>query len=374
MSNQLRARRAVETLKEYHPPLGGRDGLRLDFNENVDGCSPRVLQPLHSITAELLNKYPEREPGERAVARHLGRSSEQVLLTNGVDEAIHLLAETYLEPGDETLIAVPTFSMYEIYALATGAVVRSVQSGEALEFPAAELLRAITPQTRLICVANPNNPTGAIATREQLLAVVHAAPQAAVLIDEAYIHFGGESLLDQIGHIDNLFVSRTFSKAYGLAGFRLGALLGSAAQLKMLRRVASPYNVNGIALTCLSAALDDDDYIASYVAQVLEGRNLLESFYRERKILYWPSQANFVLAYFGDYRKAFVEQMRRRGILVRDRNSDPGCAGCVRITLGNREQTERLLKELPEALASIGFTPQPRPTLAAPIGTTQEAQ
>ncbi len=366
MSNRLRARRVVETLKEYHPPLGGRDGLRLDFNENVDGCSPRVLQTLHSITAELLNKYPEREPGERAVARHLEIPPEQVLLTNGVDEAIHLLAETYLEPGDETLIAVPTFSMYEIYALATGAVVRSVQSGEALEFPAAALLDAITPQTRLICIANPNNPTGAIAGREQLLAILHAAPQAAVLIDEAYIHFGGQSLLDQLGRIDNLFISRTFSKAYGLAGFRLGALLGSAQQLKMLRRVASPYNVNGIALTCLSAALDDGDYIAAYVEQVLEGRGLLERFYRERNIPYWPSQANFVLAYFGEYRKPLVEQMRRHGILVRDRNSDPGCAGCVRITLGNRRQTERLLRELPEALAAIGFTPQPRPTLAAP--------
>ena len=141
MSTKLRARRTVESLKEYHPPLGGRDGLRLDFNENVDGCSPRVLQTLHSITAETLNKYPEREPGERAVANHLGIASEQVLLTNGVDEAIHLLAETYLEPGDETLIGVPTFSMYEIYALATGAVVRTVQSGEALDFPASDYCR-----------------------------------------------------------------------------------------------------------------------------------------------------------------------------------------------------------------------------------------
>ena len=365
MSTQLRVRRAVETLKEYHPPLGGRDGLRLDFNENVDGCSPRVLETLHSLTSETLNKYPEREPGEQAVARNLGIDSEQVLLTNGVDEAIHLLAETYLEPGDETLIAVPTFSMYEIYALATGAAVRTVQSGAKLEFPAANLLRAITPRTRMICIANPNNPTGAVATREQLMAIVHAAPQAAVLIDEAYIHFGGESLLDEIGRIDNLFISRTFSKAYGLAGFRLGALTGATGQVKMLRRVASPYNVNGIALTCLAAALDDRDYIASYVAQVLEGRGKLERFYREREIPYWPSQANFVLAYYGDYRTDFIAQMRQRGILVRDRNSDPGCAGCVRITLGNRPQTERLLRELPEALASIGFIPQPLPTLAA---------
>jgi histidinol-phosphate aminotransferase len=365
MSSGLRARRVVETLKEYHPPLGGRDGLRLDFNENVDGCSPRVLETLHSITAETLNKYPEREPGEQAAAKHFGVDAEQVLLTNGVDEAIHLLAETYLEPGDETLIAVPTFSMYEIYALATGATVRAVQSGAQLEFPAAEMLRTITPKTRLICIANPNNPTGAIATREQLLAIVHAAPQAAVLIDEAYVHFGGESLLDQLGANDNLFISRTFSKAYGLAGFRLGALMGSAAQLTMLRRVASPYNVNGVALTCLAAALDDREYIASYIAQVLEGRSQLESFYQEREIPYWPSQANFVLAYFGEYRKQFVAEMRRRGILVRDRNSDPGCAGCVRITLGNRLQTQRLLRELPEALASIDFTPQPLPTMAA---------
>jgi len=365
MSTKLRARRAVETLKEYHPPLGDRDGLRLDFNENVDGCSPLVLQTLHSITAETLNKYPEREPGERAVAKHLGISSGQVLLSNGVDEAIHLLAESYLEPGDETLIAVPTFSMYEIYALATGAVVRTVPSGAAFEFPADALLAAITPETRLICIASPNNPTGAIATRAQLLAIVRAAPQAAVLIDEAYIHFGGESLLDQVGILDNLFVSRTFSKAYGLAGFRLGALLGSLGQLKLLRRVASPYNVNGIALACLGAALDDRNYIVRYVAQVLEGRSQLEDFYRTHDIPFWPSQANFVLAYFGSYRQALVEEMRRRGILVRDRNSDPGCQGCVRITLGNRLQTARLLRELPAALRSIAFTPQPHPTLAA---------
>src|ERR1700692_2975652 len=130
MSTRLRARRAVETLKEYHPPLGGRDGLRLDFNENVDGCSPRVLETLRGITSETLNKYPEREPGELAVAAALGLAPAQVLLTNGVDEAIHLLAECYLEPGDETLVAVPTFSMYEIYALATGSVVRTVQAGK----------------------------------------------------------------------------------------------------------------------------------------------------------------------------------------------------------------------------------------------------
>lgn len=360
----LRARRVVQTLKEYHPPLGGRDGLRLDFNENVEGCSPRVLDTLHAMTAETLNKYPERRAGEIAVARTLQVAPEEVLLTNGVDEAIHLLAETYLEPGDEVLIAVPTFSMYEIYALATGATVRTVQSNAALAFPAAELLAAIKPRTKMICIANPNNPTGALAAREDLLRIVQAAPQAAVLIDEAYIHFGGQSVIDQVGRITNLFVSRTFSKAYGLAGFRLGALMGAEVQMKMLRRVASPYNVNGVALECLQAALDDEAYIAEYIAQVFAGRAQLEAFYREHAIPYWPSQANFVLAYFGEFREAFVQQMKQRGILVRDRHSDPGCAGTVRITLGNREQNARLLRELPAALAAIGFAVQPLPAAA----------
>ncbi|HEX8925674.1 MAG TPA: aminotransferase class I/II-fold pyridoxal phosphate-dependent enzyme, partial [Terriglobales bacterium] len=274
----LRARTAVQNMKEYHPPLGNRDGLRLDFNENVGGCSPRVLETLRTLSPEVLNKYPEREPGERAVAAHLGVNAAQVLLTNGVDEAIHLLCETYLETGDEVLISVPTFSMYEIYALATGAKVITVRAGGDFAFPGEQLLAAITPRTRLICVANPNNPTGAIATRKQLLALVQAAPQAAVLIDEAYIHFGGETLLHELGKYDNLFVARTFSKAYGLAGFRLGALCGSLEQMKMLRRVASPYNVNGVALECLMQALRDDDFVSSYVAQVLEGRAQLEQF------------------------------------------------------------------------------------------------
>ena len=363
----LRARTAVLNMKEYHPPLGNRDGLRLDFNENVGGCSDRVLETLRTLSPEVLNKYPEREPGERAVAAHLGVKAAQVLLTNGVDEAIHLLCETYLEPGDEVLISVPTFSMYEIYALATGAKVVTVQAGADFAFPAEQLLTAITPRTRLICVANPNNPTGATATREQLLALVQAAPQAAVLIDEAYIHFGGETLLDELVQYENLFVARTFSKAYGLAGFRLGALCGSLEQMKMLRRVASPYNVNGVALQCLMQALDDRGFVARYVAQVLEGRAQLEQFYRERQIPYWTSQANFVLAYFGEFNRALVQEMRTRGILVRDRNSDPGCTGCVRITLGTLEQTARLLRELPEAPAAINFSARPYPEQGQPL-------
>src|SRR5437588_13130311 len=156
----LKPRQAVLDLPTYHPPLGGRQGLRLDFNENTVGCSPLVLARLRDLTAEDIARYPEREPIEAVVAKHLGISPDELLLTNGVDEGIHLLCETYLQPGDEVLIVVPTFAMYEIYARATGAKVVSIPADRDFAFPTGAVLEAITPATRLIAIANPNNPTG----------------------------------------------------------------------------------------------------------------------------------------------------------------------------------------------------------------------
>lgn len=351
----LTARNVVQNLKEYHPPLGGRAGLRLDFNENSSGCSPRVLEALSRINGDLLSKYPEREPVEAVAAEILGLKREQVLLTNGVDEGIHLICETYLEPGDEALIVVPTFSMYEIYALATGANVLAIPAGKEFEFPTAAVLASTSKQTKLIAIANPNNPTGKVVPRERLIDIIENAPDAAILIDEAYFEFYGRTVMDLVSKYDNLFVARTFSKAYGLAGFRLGLLAGSLEQMRQVRRVGSPYNVNGVALACLPEALADREYVAGYAAEVRSGRRRLEEEFAKLGIPYWPSQANFVLARFGDFREPFVDAMRARGILVRDRNSDRGCEGCVRITVGTLEQTDRLLAELRAAADAIGW-------------------
>ncbi len=350
----LEAREAVRNLPTYHPPLGGRMGLRLDFNENTVGCSPRVLARLREITAEEIACYPEREPIEAVVADHLGIESTELLLTNGVDEAIHLLCETFLQPGDEALIVVPTFAMYEISAAATGARVITVPAGTDFHFPNSELLSQITPRTRLIAVANPNNPTGTVADPASLLEIAGSAPRAAILVDEAYFEFYGKTLLPGWKDFPNLFVARTFSKAYGLAGLRVGVLAGNAEHIAMVNKVSSAYNVNGVALACLPTALADQDYVGGYVDQVRKGRDELQQELGERGIRYWPSQANFVLASFGSLKTALIESMRARGILVRDRSRDYGCEGCVRITLGTAEQTARLLRALREALAEIG--------------------
>lgn len=349
----LKATQAVQSLKQYHPPLGQRDGMRLDFNENTVGCSPRVLARLRLLTAEDLAKYPEREPAERAVAEWLGLAPGQVLLTNGVDEAIHLVAETYLEPGAEALISVPTFSMYEIYAATTGARVITVPAERDFRFPTDALLKKITAATRLIAIANPNNPTGAVVDRADLLTVARQAPHAAVLIDEAYFDFYGESVIGDILNHPNVFVARTFSKAYGMAGLRVGVVAGAASHVSMLKRVASPYSVNGVALACLPEAIADADYVADYVADVKRNRASVQNELDALGLKYWKSAANFVLVRIGDARLTFLRAMRERGILVRDRNSDPGCAGCVRITIGNDEQTNHFIEALRELVPQL---------------------
>lgn len=354
----LKARESVRTLKEYHPPLGNREGLRLDFNENTAGCSPRVLERMRQIDGEDLARYPVRDKGELAVAQHFGLPPEEVLLTNGTDEAIHLVCETYLAEGDEALIVVPTFAMFEIYAAQTGAKVISIPAPESFEFPTDSVIAAITSRTRFIAVANPNNPTGTFVPVQDLVRIAQAARDAAVLIDEAYFHFAGETAAPKWREIPNLFVSRTFSKVYGMAGLRIGVLMGHVEQMKMLRRASSPYNLNSVALACLPDALADEQYVSNYVAQCLEGRRELEAELATWNVKYWPSRANFVLMFLGENCKPFIKEMRKRGILVRDRSADYGCKDCVRITVGIREHNQRMLAALREVFAEFGLRQQ----------------
>ncbi|MGD0831853.1 MAG: histidinol-phosphate transaminase [Terracidiphilus sp.] len=340
-------------MKEYHPPLGCRDALRLDFNENTVACSPKVREVLGRISAARLTRYPERAPVEAIVAAYLGLDANQVALTNGVDEAIHVLFEAFLEVRDELLLPVPTYTMYEIYASATDARAVAVQAGDDLQFPFERLLAAITPRTKIIAVANPNSPSGSAATRAQLLEIAARAPHAVLLVDEAYYHFHGETVIDLIGQIPNLIVARTFSKAYGLAGLRLGLLAGPVELMRWVRRVLSPYSVNALALACLPPALEDATYLDWYVAEVLGARSEFEAALDAAGVRRWPSRANFVLVEIGALHKEFTQLMSAAGVLVRDRSSDPGCDGRVRITIGTREQMRQAAAALNKTLTAL---------------------
>jgi histidinol-phosphate aminotransferase len=174
-----------------------------------------------------------------------------------------------------------------------------------------------------------------------------------VLVDEAYYEFHGKTVMSDVVEVPNLFVARTFSKTYGLAGLRIGILAGPPGQVLMVRRVSSPYSVNAVALAAVPVALADREYVTGYVEQVIAGRERLEQELTREGMAWWPSEANFVLIKIGVLHREFVTAMRQRGILVRDRSNDLGCEGCVRITLGTTEQTDRLLATLREVFAEL---------------------
>lgn len=349
----LKPRASIQNMNPYHSPILGRDGLNLDLNENLAGCSAHVLQRLRTLTAREVAHYPQREEGERLVAAHLGLPPEQVLLTNGADEALALLFSAYLGPGDELLFAEPTFVMYPVLGQATGATVVNVRSGEDLSLPATELVERISPRTRVIAIANPNNPTGMLAPRASLLRILDSAANTAVLLDEAYFEFSRETMIGDLGRYRNLFVARTFSKVYGLAGLRLGVLTGSAEQIRFIRSFCPPFNVNAAALACLEVALADQQFVHDYVEQTKTSCRQIEGLCGELGLQFWPSSTNFVLIRIGSAAKAFVAALGTRGIVIRDFSTSPGCEGCVRITAGTREQMETVLKSFRESWAEV---------------------
>src|SRR5260370_4598626 len=338
-------------MREYRSPLGNDPiDLRLDMNENTTGCSPRVLAKLSSLDSKTLALYATREPGEKLVAESLSVDPSQLLLTNGADEGIDLLCRAYLDADDEIIVIVPAFAMYEVFAQTAGAKVVRVPTDPEFKFPCARVLQAISPRTRAVVITNPNNPTGVAVSRADILQVLEAAPEAAVLLDEAYFDFYGQTMLDQVEKIPNLFVARTFSKAYGLAGLRLGVLAGAAEQISVLRRMCPPFNVNVVALECLAEALADRQSVADYVRQVKTTRGWLKQQLESMGLKCWPSETSFLLCEFGPRKGALLGALRARGISLRDH---PDCDGWVRISIGKQEEMERVLSALQRALAEL---------------------
>lgn len=345
----IRPRPAVLKMAPYSPPTAGRaDKLRLDFNENTVGCSPHVIEFLKQrLDAGGLAVYPEYGEAKAAVAEFFRVTPEQFIFTNGTDEAIQVFINTYVDDGQEVLLLRPAYAMYRFYAEVAGAAIREIEyDGPAMDFPLTAVLDAITPATRAILIANPNNPTGTGLSLLAIERILNRARKAAVFIDEAYFEFSGITALGQIERAPNLFVSRTFSKVYGMAAMRLGCLFSHPDNVAYLRKAQSPYSVNTLAVLAAQAAIRDKVHIESYVAEVLAARELLCLSLERLGIGYVPSSANFVLIRAGDRAVEIRDRLRAQGILVRDRSYE--APGCVRITVGTRAQTRRLLAALEE--------------------------
>jgi histidinol-phosphate aminotransferase len=345
----VKPRPAVVSMAPYSPPTAGRAGkLRLDFNENTVGCSPRVIEAIRQgIGAEGLAVYPEYGDAKATIANYFQVTPEQFVFTNGTDEAIQVFLHTYVDDGQKVVTLKPAYAMYRFYSEVAGARIIEVPYPlPDMEFPLDEVLQAITPETRAVLLANPNNPTGTAVSLEGISRILRRARKAVVLIDEAYYEFSGITALPEIAHAPNLFVCRTFSKVFGMAAMRLGCLFSHEGNIQYLHKAQSPYSVNMLAVMAAQAAVEDTAYVQNYVAEALAARELLCVGLERLGIHYVPSSANFVLGRFGARAIEVRDALSAKDILVRDRSYE--APGCVRITVGTREQTRQLLGALEE--------------------------
>jgi histidinol-phosphate aminotransferase len=330
-------------------------GLRLHLNENTAGCSPAVVTAIRALSAQDLAIYPDYDEAIASCAGRLRVKAESLLLTNGLDEGILIAAMIALRGSTpaaplEGVVVVPAFDMYAACTEAAGGKVVEVPLGPSFELPLAAVLRSVNERTRIVWLTNPNNPTGQSIPRETILAIARAVPDALVFVDEAYVDFGGESVVGdpELTALPHVVVGRTFAKAYGLAGMRAGAVIGQPATIARLRRVIPPYSINVCAAAALPAAFGDTAHYDWYVRQVAESKTLLYRAFDARGIEHWKSDANFVLARFPGRGAALAAALAARGVHVRDRSRDPGCADCLRITAGVVDHTRQLLAALEE--------------------------
>lgn len=345
----------------YARPADRAGALRLHLNENTGGCSPAVIDAIKQISAEDVAYYPDYAMLTRECAAYLGVNEAQLVLTNGLDEGLLALTVSAFRTMQsshglpEAIVPTPAFEMYSVFIKAAGGRVVSVPLGPDFAFPSKDVCEAISDRTRIIFLTNPNNPTGQLIPRDAIREIVRCAPpEVTIVIDEAYYDFCGETFLGELGAHANVVIGRTFAKAHGLAGLRAGCLVGDPGKLAAVRDAVPPYSLSVFAAVGWRAALLDREYLDWYRRQVSESRDLLYAACERLALPYWKSAGNFVLL---NVERAgepadIVRALADRGILVRDRSRDPGCAGCVRITAGIVRHTEAAVEAL-EGLCAV---------------------
>ena len=344
----LRPRKSYERLNKYRPPLEGRGGkLRLDFNENTVGCAPEVVRALRrALDADRLSCYPEYEEGHQRLAEFFGVRPAELVLANGTDDAVKVICETFVEPGDLLLVPAPTFPVYQFFHEVAGGRVERVYYDRSFRLPLPDVLKVLKKKVRWVAFANPNNPTGTMIPKGDLRIMLEAAPNTAFVVDEAYYEFSGQTVLPWTRKYPNLIVTRTFSKAFGLAALRLGCILTNEKTADDMRRGQNPFSVNSLALVGALAAIKHASYARRYAEEVRANRSEFCRWFEAQEIPYVPSAANFILTRLGPHAPEIARRLCAKGILVRDWHYDPRLRGYLRFTIGSTAQTRRLIKAL----------------------------
>jgi histidinol-phosphate aminotransferase len=344
-------------MNKYQKPAELYEGLRLHQNENTAGCSRKVLDALASLRADEVGFYPPYEAATRACAEYMGVEPDHLSLLNGLDEGIMATAIGYLRPSGgaapEAIIPDPAFEIFAIDTEVAGGIAARVAPNPDFSFPLDRVLGAITKQTRVVFLTSPNNPTGVLTPLPAIRAIARAIPPGAIVfVDEAYFEFSGQTFIPELRDFPNVVVGRTFSKAFGLAGLRIGAMTGHPGALEPIRLAVPVYSVNIAAVAAVRAALQDLPYLQDYLAQVERSKALVYAACDRLGLMYWKSSANFVLIRAGDRLDAVLSAAAAHQIYLRDRSTEPGCEGCLRVGTGIVEHTRRFIDVLEEVLCA----------------------
>lgn len=346
----------IAAMGAYKPPLDGRSPashLLLDFNERTLPVAKVIEDALVDyIRSGRMQMYPAYGDTVEVIADYCKVAPQQLMITNGSDQGIDLIIRAACREGGEAIIPGPSFAMYTQCAKVENLRIIEPQYTREKGFPTAEVLAAITPKTQVICIANPNNPSGTVVSRADIIAIAKAAPQAAILVDECYYEYFGETVVDLVDELPNLVVTRTFSKTWGIPSLRLGYVISRADNILALLNVRGPYDINQLAIVAIRAALAHPQYTHAYVREVMdEAKPMLEAFLTAHNIPFWPSGANYVWMFPPDS-DAINRLLLEQAILVRPKADASGCVG-LRVTIGTVAQTRRVLDVMTKALASV---------------------
>jgi len=337
-------RRTMAQAKTYQIFNSGRsEKTRLDLNENAWGCSPRVLAVLENLSPEDISLYPAYDSFIEQIAEHYHIGAKNVIISNGADDSIRCVFDAFVEEGDELLLPVPNYGMFDIYGRIRGAKITEVLYHNDFSFPVEKISAAVSPAIKLIVIVNPANPLGTVIPEKGLLQILEKARDSIVLLDETYWHFVYKSYIQWIKEFDNLIVVQTFSKAYGLTGLRLGMLFSAEENIQSLAKVNLPFAVNTLALKAGSAALKDQEFIRQVVQNVKTENHFLQSELGKVGIETKACLTNFLLIKVGGRADGIYQALQQQDVLVRNLNKYPLLQGYLRISIGRREDNQNFL-------------------------------
>lgn len=345
--DKVNPRKELEKIIPYRPPHARKGNICMDLNESMKGCSPTVVKALQQIECGTISQYPDYYTLQQKIAAYHTVHPDNILLTNGADEAIRCIIDAYLGKKDEIVIPVPTFPMFDIIAKTRGATVVNVLYNNDLSFPKKAVLDRLTSSPKMIAIVNPGSPTGTLLKRKDLITIIKKANQynTIVLLDEAYADFAGVTNVDLI-RFTNVLVTRTFSKSFGLAGLRLGYAVSDSCNIENLYKVRLPFSVNATAVIAGCAALDDVPYMETVVKETNKEKTFLHNELKKIKINSVMTNTNFLLVHLGEKCDNVHEMLNKKGILVKNLKGAPLLTGWLRVTMGTHQDNEAFLAAL----------------------------